>query len=258
MRFLPLPPLYRSLMLALLALATGLSRLAAQGGPPMITDDPGTPGPGKWEINLGWTDQRTAGATLYGLPLLDANYGIGDRIEVTYEAPWAVLRDGSGSRSGPGNSLAGAKWRFYDAGEQGWQASLYPQLTFLDPGSHGDRRGLADSETTLLLPAEVARDLGPVALNFDFGHVFSSKAGDDSWMGGVILGHELRKGWELDVETHVNADNRLDRAEWIINAGTRIDLSEHVTLMAALGRDLANQLGPKASLLSYLGFQFRL
>ena len=24
----------------------------AQGGPPMITDDPDTPGPGCWEINL--------------------------------------------------------------------------------------------------------------------------------------------------------------------------------------------------------------
>jgi hypothetical protein len=42
------------------------------------------------------------------------------------------------------------------------------------------------------------------------------------------------------------------------DAGTRIDLSEHVTLMVALGRDLADQLGPKASLLRYLGFQFRL
>ncbi len=25
-------------------------RLSAQGGPPLLTDDPGTPGPGRWEI----------------------------------------------------------------------------------------------------------------------------------------------------------------------------------------------------------------
>ena len=26
----------------------------AQGGPPFITDDPGTPGNRQWEINVGW------------------------------------------------------------------------------------------------------------------------------------------------------------------------------------------------------------
>lgn len=253
----PCTPRWRMVFLVALLAFAGLTRLAAQGGPPMITDDPGTPGDKQWEINLGWTTQRVAGSTLYGLPLLDANYGIGDRIEITYEASWEIVDDAGGSRSGPSDSLIGAKWRFYDAGEKGWQASVYPQLTFLDPNSHSDRRGLADPETTLLLPFEVEKDLGPVAMNFDFGHVFSSKAGEDSWMGGIIFGREIVKGWELDAETHVNASNRLDRSEWIINAGTRIDLSEHVTLMIALGKDVSNQLGPRASLLSYLGVQLR-
>jgi len=238
--------------------AAAICRLGAQGGPPMITDDPGTPGDKKWEINLGWSTQRTAGSTVYGLPLLDANYGIGERIELTYESPWAVLDSDHGSRSGPGDSLLGVKWRFYDAGEKGWQASVYPQVTFLDPGSHSDRRGLADSATTLLMPFEVEMDLGPVSMNFDFGHVFSSESGGDSWMGGVIFGREIVKGWELDAETHLNASNNLGRHEWILNFGSRIDLSEHITLMIALGRDLSTTLGPRSTLLSYLGFQFRL
>ena len=238
--------------------AASLTRLAAQGGPPMITDDPGTPGDKQWEINLGWTTQRVPGSTQFGLPLLDTSYGIGDRIEVTYETPWVVVRDHNGSHAGLGDSLVGAKWRFYDAGEHGWQASVFPQLTFLDPDSHSDRRELADSDTTLLLPFEVEKDLGPVSMNFDFGHVFSSEAGEDSWMGGIVFGREMVKGWELDAETHVNASNRMDRTEWIINAGTRIDLSAHLTLMLALGRDISNALGPRASLLSYLGFQLRL
>jgi len=224
----------------------------------MITDDPGTPGPGKWEINLGWTADKTAGSTVYGLPLLDANYGIGDRIELTYESPWTVVHDEGGDRSGAGSSLLGVKWRFYDAGEKAWQASVYPQVTFLDPDSHSDRRGLADSATTLFLPFEVAKDLGPIQINFDGGHVFSSEAGGDSWEGGAIVGREVRKGWELDAEVHVNTSNTLDRSEWIVNFGTRIDFTEHLTLMIALGRDLSNQLGPRSTLLSYLGLQLRL
>src|SRR5215831_18405962 len=40
-----------------LAVLSGAAALAtsalAQGGPPMVTDDPGTPGDGHWEINIG-------------------------------------------------------------------------------------------------------------------------------------------------------------------------------------------------------------
>src|SRR5580704_10526974 len=146
--------MFKSLSVFAVLSVIGLARLGAQGGPPMITDDPGTPGDKQWEINLGWTTQHAAGSTETALPFLDANYGLGDRIEVTYQQPWTIVRDDEGSRAGAGNSLVGVKGRFYDAGERGWQASVYPQLTFLDPGSHSDRRGLADSGTSLLLPFE--------------------------------------------------------------------------------------------------------
>jgi hypothetical protein len=243
-------------LLSLLAVS-GLGRLAAQGGPPMITDDPGSPGNGHWEINLGWTTQRVPGSTLVGIPLLDANYGLGDRTELTYEAPWEILRDADGTHSGPGDSLVGAKYRFYDAGDQGWQASVYPQLTFLDPDSHSDRRGLADADTTLLLPVEVARDFGPIAIDCDGGHIFGPR-GEDGWMGGFLVGRNVTKAWEIDAEIHVNADEGLGRTEWIVNGGSRYDLSEHLTLMVAIGRDLRDRIGPRSSLLSYLGLQIRL
>jgi hypothetical protein len=32
----------------------------AQGGSPMITDDPGTPGNGQWEINAAYLEERAA------------------------------------------------------------------------------------------------------------------------------------------------------------------------------------------------------
>src|SRR5476649_1478294 len=104
------------LVLAMLSAATG--NLRAQGGPPMVTDDPGTPGNGHWEINVAWTDQQASGSTLVGLPLLDANYGVGDRIQLNYQASWNVLRvPGASSTSGMSDTLLAAKWRFYDAGE---------------------------------------------------------------------------------------------------------------------------------------------
>ena len=48
---------------------------AAQGGPPFIGDDPGTPGDGNWEINLAGYGERHPIERLFNAPILDMNYG---------------------------------------------------------------------------------------------------------------------------------------------------------------------------------------
>jgi hypothetical protein len=225
----------------------------------MITDDPGTPGGGHWEINLSWTDQRTPGSTLVMLPLLDANYGVGDRIQLNYQASWNILRDaGEPEQSGMSDSQIAVKWRFYDPGDAGLQVSMYPRIFFLDPGSDSDRRGTAGPDSSFLLPFEILRNFGIVSVNVEFGHMFAGDADDRGWTGGVCVGREVRKGWELDAEVHAETSERLDRGEVVVNLGTRYDLSEHATLLLAVGRDTRNSLGPRVSLLTYVGIQLRI
>ena len=87
----------------------------AQGGPPFITDDPGTPGNRHWEINLGWTGFHNPGASSYQLPDIDINYGLGDRIQLKYELPLAAVTDENNTtRAGLGESFPGVKFRFYE------------------------------------------------------------------------------------------------------------------------------------------------
>jgi hypothetical protein len=225
----------------------------------MITDDPGTPGNGHWEINLAWTDQQLPGSTIEGLPLLDANYGVGDRIQLNYQASWNVISNsGEATQSGLSDSQVAVKWRFYDAGDKGLQLSTYPRYTFVNPGSGSDRRGTADPNATFLLPFEVRRDFGVIAVNVDFGHTFSGSRGDRGWMGGLCLGRELAKGWELDAEIHLTTSEGLERTETILNVGTRCDLSSHATLLLAIGRDTHDTLGTRTSLLTFVGIQVRL
>jgi hypothetical protein len=224
----------------------------------MITDDPGTPGSGHVEINLAWTMQQVPGSTLVGLPLLDANYGVGERIQLNYQASWNVLRSsGSPDQSGMSDSQLALKWRFYDAGDSGLQLSMFPRLTFLNPGSGSDRRGTADPDSSFLLPFEVRRDFGLFSVNADLGHRFSGSEAAQGWMGGVCLGHDVVKGWELDAEFHVEASERLRGSEGILNVGTRYDLSKNATLLFAVGRDAYNSVGPRTSLLTFLGVQLR-
>ena len=53
-------------------------------GPPLITDDPGTPGDGRWEINLPITLEQTRSQRLFEAPLFDINYGLGERTQESY------------------------------------------------------------------------------------------------------------------------------------------------------------------------------
>src|SRR5271156_390651 len=87
---------------ALLALGSGIAR--AQAGPPFLTNDPGTPGNANWEINLGSMQTIARGVSSYQVPQIDLNFGVGDRIQLTYEVPY-VFQSSAGQplESGWGN-----------------------------------------------------------------------------------------------------------------------------------------------------------
>jgi hypothetical protein len=245
----------RKLLLALAALLGAAPGLRAQGGPPMITDDPGTPGNGHWEINLAWTEQQAPGSTLVGLPLLDANYGVGDRLQLNYQASWNIAREsGEPTESAMSGSQLAVKWRFYDAGEDGLQMSMYPRYTFPASGNGSETVNAA----TFLMPFEVVKNLGFVSVNVDFGYTFSQAGEDRGWMGGLCIGCAIAKGWELDAEVHATSSERLERNETTVNLGTRYDFNGHSTLLLAIGRDTGNAFGPRVSLLSYVGIQLRI
>src|SRR5437588_11167064 len=79
----------------------------AQGGPPLITDDPDTPGPGHWEINLAASRETNQDGTR-DESLADINFGVGGRLPLKLEAPWAGFGAvGSARVSVPGVAISG-------------------------------------------------------------------------------------------------------------------------------------------------------
>lgn len=231
------------------------ARLQAQGGPPMITDDPGTPGDGHWEINTAITVERRPGERSLEMPLLDLNYGVGERLQLKYEAAWRRLDDGGGRHDGLSNSLIGVKWRFFDGGEQAWSASMYPQLEFRNPGSHSVDRGLAEPGTAFELPFQVMKDFGWLEFNADVGYVWRS--GGNEWFGGVAVGREVAPHLELAAELHVDGDGRFRGTALTANVGARLACSERCSLLASIGRELHHAGEPRATLVGYLGMQTR-
>ena len=249
------PPLTAAAAMTVLMVLASPTAFAS-GGPPMITDDPGTPGDGHWEINVAELSSHAGGNSVYQLPLIDANYGVGDRLQLKLQMPWLV-QTGDDPVTGSGNPLAGVKWRFYDAGDNGWQASTYPQVELAPPGSDAIHNGLADSGTSYLLPLEFVHGFAGYDINVDIGRWLRHNGEADSWIAGAVFTREISKGVEALAELHEESDVHSSRSELIANLGARYDFSERYTLLLSVGRDLHNTLAASNTLLTYAGLQVR-
>ena len=231
--------------------------LRGAGSPPFITDDPGTPGDGHWEINLGVTTEQRPGLHVTELPLLDLNYGIGDRLQIKYEAPYLWQSETQTSAvSGLGNSALGVKWRFFDAGGKGLLASVYPQFEFNNPGSSSSDRGLVQPGSAVRLPFQFAKEVGPVELVWQVGREF--RPAGDAWFYGISAGHNISDKVMLAVELAGGANAGLHRSSLTANFGAAVDLSECTSLLFSVGRELHNHDEPCATLVAYVGLQWRL
>ena len=239
---------------ALAALVVAGRFAHGQGGPPLLTDDPGTPGSGKWEIQFSFTHERTPQERVYEAPLLDINYGWGERIQLKYEVANLIMdEDKTGAHSGLGNSLAGFKYRFLDEDRDGFAFSFYPQVEF-NTSANSVRRGLVESGTNVLLPVEAARHFGPFEVAAEVGYQFTQHQ-DDEWIYGVAAAYPLSKKLELLGEIHGVSDQEFGHNDLLCNVGTRWEFAEGLTLLLSVGRSLRD-LEDSPELLVYAGIQF--
>jgi hypothetical protein len=230
----------------------------ADAGPPYITNDPGTPGNGNWEINLGSMSTVSGGVTSWQLPQIDLNYGLGDRIQLTYEIPYVVqTASGAPSASGWSNAYPGIKWRFLDQGEGGWQMSTFPQLETAGSVS-AQRRGLAEDGPRLLVPFEVARSVGPLDLDFEAGYYFPlHDHGSEERILGFVAGHKFSQRLELDAELYNDHAMGALPNYTTLDVGGRYRLGRGFILLFMAGRSIANSSG-QVDFMSYVGIQILL
>jgi hypothetical protein len=240
----------------LVSLAIICFPLGALAGPPILTNDTGTPGPGKWETNMGFTVEKRRDTTLYNTPALDLNYGVGDHIQLNYSVSWIALHTaGEGAKSGLGNSEVAVKWRFFDEDKNGAALSVYPRFIFNNPVASADR-GLVDKGTVFRLPFQMEKKLGMIIINPEICHDFRQEGGDE-WQYALVLKYDEIKGIEALMEVFGTTDDSFRNQMNVINIGIRKDLSENFSLHASAGRSL-RRAPDQPTLLSYVGLQMRL
>ena len=242
----------RALLVAVASCALGVSEARGQGGPPMITDDPGTPGDEKWEINLAIAFEHRPGETSLDLPAIDINYGVGDRIQLTLQtAPVLLKRSDHGAIGGLGGTEEAVKWRFVDDQRTGLSISMFPRVLF-NISQSAARRGLADDGTRFQIPFQVMKSFGRFDLDFEWGPLASS-VGRAEWIYGVVAGFDVTKTMGVMAELHGTARTNFSRDELALNFGLRQKINDHCIFIGSLGHELHS---PAArALIGYCGVQ---
>jgi hypothetical protein len=240
--------------LAIAVFAACAARAAfGQGGPPMITDDPGTPGPGKWENNIAIAFEHRPHETAYDLPVIDLNYGVGEHIQLTLQGgPVLLKRSGHGLIGGLGGTEAAVKWRFLDEEKSGFDASMFPRVIFNITQS-SVRRGLAEDGTRFQIPFQVAKAFGRLHADAEFGPL-ASTLGRSEWIYGIVGGVDLAKTTMLMAELHGTSRMNFTRDILTVNVGLRRQLTEARILIAAIGHELRDP-DQARSFIGYLGVQ---
>lgn len=241
------------LLAAVLSIALRLTAYA-QGGPPMITDDPGTPGNGKWENNFAVTFEHRSGETLYEVPQIDLNYGLGDHLQLNLQiAPTVLEKDGQGAIGGLGGTQAAVKWRFLDEDNGGVDMSMYPRIIFNITESSA-RRGLSEDGTRFQIPFQAAKSFWRFHADAEFGPLVST-VGRSEWLYGVVGGFDLTKTTGLMAELHGTGRSNFTEQTVTLNFGMRHELDKAHILIVSLGHEVHTP-NESLALVGYLGMQF--
>jgi len=241
------------------------------GSPPMASDDTGTPGNGNWEINLVFDGDISKESNAFELPLLDINYGIGERLQLKYEVPFVVTRnptfDKTGRRtteksSGFSNSRVGVKYRFFDNEQAGLSLAVYPRVAFHTPGSklegepdEGGEGGVAEKGLTYELPILLTKEFQRASITANLG---AEKTTEDNH---VHIAASFGVGTRLTDKIAVLGEiagqdlNRTDEKRILLNVGFRLKISDEQAIAGSVGHDIQDGADGQTHLYVTLAYQ---
>ena len=218
----------------------------------MITDDPGTPGDGKFEINLAIAFEHRPAETAFDAPGIDINYGVGDRIQLTLQGGPVLLKQSDhGAIGGLGGTEAAVKWRFIDDQKTGVSMSMFPRIIF-NISQSSVRRGLAEEGTRFQSPLQFAKAFPGFDLGLEWGPLVGT-VGPAQWLYGIVVAVDVSKTAAVMAELHGTSRTNFRDDELAVNVGLRQKISEHSTLIGSLGHELRS--AEARALIGYAGVQ---
>jgi hypothetical protein len=218
------------------------------GDVPLITDDTGTPGHNKWDINLGYTRLDTIDERNTGF-IIDANYGLGERIQLNLLIPHTSIdHDKDGEDNGLGDIQFGTKYRFID--EADWFLSVSATPTIFMP---------TDNERTtpeFFLPLEFDRHIKSLYVGSQIGYlIHQENEVNNELFYGFFAEHPVFKKIDVvgEIFGFVTEHEKVNPP--LFNAGLRYRFSKLFSVMGSAGRSFGDRSSGEPNYLSYIGIR---
>ena len=191
-----------------ISLLLGCLSMPAYAAHPLITDDTGTQGTGKFQVEVNAEHASDSGNTETALGAT-LSAGLLDNVDIVIGTPYIFLREkdetGHWSRENGISDLSLAvKWRFYE--HEGLSFALKPGVTL----ATGDEdKGLGDGKPTYSLFFITTKELEPFTLHLNLGYIANRKEVRDIWHYSLAAEYAATKS--LKIVGNVGGETNPDR-----------------------------------------------
>ncbi len=209
---------------------------------PLITDDAGTQGKGKFQLELNGqydSDKETVDSittkTTGGETAATLSYGIVENVDLVLTLPyqWVKVEEGgliTSDEDGISDVVLEAKWRFFE--KSGYSLALKPGIIF---PTGDDDKGLGTGRTGYHLFLIGSKELGAWAFHANLGYMRNENKADeekDLWHASLATTWEAVKNLKLVV--NIGIERNSDKSSSIDPAfaigGIIYSLAENVDL----------------------------
>ncbi len=219
------------------------------GGPPLVTDDTGTPGTNKWEINLAYTRNNTKleEATEFSI---DANYGLGEKTQLNLVIPHTYINhDEESNISHLGDIQFATKYRFIEEFDGLLSVSTTPAI-FLPTGNHR-------SKLDFFLPLEFDCNFKDIYFGSQIGYfIHREKEDENELFYGFFSEYTVLERIDVLGEFfgYVTKHTKTDAPQF--NVGLRYKFNEILSVMSSAGRSFEGRDSGGEDFHSYVGLRF--
>jgi hypothetical protein len=199
---------------------------------PLITDDTGTQGKGKFQVEVLGEYSSDKEHVAENEPWLESQhngvgaaitYGITDAVDIVFALPYQFMKidqdNDTQKENGFADSAVEAKWRFFE--KDGFSLAAKPGIT-LPTGN--ENKGLGAGRSTYYLYLVGSKESGPWAFHSNIAYIRNENKNDgrkDIWFASLATTFEVLKGLKLvgDMGVESNADRSSTTAPAYILGG---------------------------------------
>ena len=220
------------------------------GGPPLVTDDTGTPGHNKWEINLAHTRNNTKLEDAEEFSI-DANYGLGEKTQLNIIIPHTYInRDERNNVSHLGDIQLAVKYRFIDESDWFFSVSSTPTISF-PTGNHR-------SKLDFFLPLEVDKQIKGLYIGTQVGYNIHRNDGvENELFYGFFSEYPVCKKIDVLGEVFGSFAKHTKTDSPLFNVGFRYKINKLFSIMSSAGRSFEGRDSGGEDFHSYVGFRFK-